>query len=211
METLRFTKGADRSVARRMSRFSHPVVGLGVALTIAVGCADSGVQVTDSTPPWKVGASALTITAAPDAGGPLSFRNCSTLEAAAAALPGIVSGPDANAVPFKTMVLQCSYNLAELDVQRRPAGVGILVFDASSEGTRLWDSVLADPAFPSATDVPDLGDRSFATGSPGHQELWVVEGSYGFHMSQTRQGPIPLDQMVALAREMLVAVKRPPR
>jgi hypothetical protein len=30
-------------------------------------------------------------------------------------------------------------------------------------------------------------------------------------MSHTRQGPIPLEQMVVLAREMLDALKRPPR
>jgi hypothetical protein len=56
-----------------------------------------------------------------------------------------------------------------------------------------------------------LGDRTFATGSAGHQDLYVVAGSYGLHLSHTRQGPIPLEQMVALAREMLDALKRPPR
>jgi hypothetical protein len=188
------------------------MIGIVIALAVAIGCGPSTVQVDDATPPpWKVGASTVAITAAPDAGGPLSFRNCPTLDAAAVAVPLLVSGPEANAVPFKTMVLQCGYQLAELDVQLRPAGIGILVFDASIEGTRMWDPVIGDPARPDVTDVPGLGDRTFATGSPGHQDLYVVAGSYGLHLSHTRQGPIPLEQMVALAREMLDALKRPPR
>jgi hypothetical protein len=194
----------------------RPRVGLvalvGIVVAIAtVGCTRVGAPAAESTPPWKVGASVNTVSAAPDAGGPLSLRNCPTLEAAAAAVPGLVSGPDANAVPFKTMVLQCSYSLAELDIQARPAGVGILVFDASGDRTDLWANVLDDPAFPGPMEIPGLGDRSFATGTAGHQDLWVVADDFGFHVAHTRQGPIELDQMIALAREMLVGLERSPR
>ena len=189
----------------------RPIVGIVAALSIVIGCTSTGALVEESTPSWKVGASGVAITAAPDAGGALSFRNCPTLGAAAMAVPLLVSGPEANAVPFKTMVLQCGYQLAELDVQLRPAGIGILVFDASIEGTTMWDPVIGDPAHPDVTDVSGLGDRAFATGAAGHQDLYVVEGSYGLHLSHTRQGPIPLEQIVALARETLDALKRPPR
>lgn len=43
------------------------------------GCVSGSSSPADDTPPWKEGASAEVITAAPDAGGPLSFRNCPTL------------------------------------------------------------------------------------------------------------------------------------
>jgi hypothetical protein len=188
-----------------------PVIGLLlVAGGLLAGCGllSSGPA---SDVPWKHGSSGQLITAAPDAGGPLSFRNCPTLAEARAAMPVLTSGPDANAVPFKTMVLQCAYAMDEGDVQGRPAGIGILVFDASAEGAHLWDSVRTDPNFPDVTEIPGLGDVAFATGTSGHNDVWVVHGSYGFHMSHTRQGAIPADQMVALARAMLIGLARPPR
>ena len=72
---------------------------------LLAGCSTSGPGA--DTPSRKVGASVEVITAAPDAGGPLSYRNCPTLAEAKAAVPGLTSGPDANGVPFKNMILQC--------------------------------------------------------------------------------------------------------
>ena len=161
------------------------------ALAVAVGCAGCArleSQPADDIPSWKIDASAEVITAAPDAGGPLSFRNCPTLDEARAAVPVLVGGPDANAVPFKTMVLQCGYSIERARRQGRPAGIWILVFDASVEGAHLWDSVRTDPAFPNATEIPALADVAFATGTSGHNDVWVVEGSYGFHMYHTQAG-----------------------
>jgi hypothetical protein len=178
---------------------------------LLAGCGSFMPQPAETTPPWKVDASVEVTTAAPDAGGPLSFRNCPTLAEAAAAIPILVGGPDANAVPFKTMVLGCSYTMAELDVQGRPATVAILVFDAGAEGVHLWDSVRTDPGFPNPSEIPGLADVAFATGVSGQYDLWVVEGGYGFHMYHVRQGGIALEQMVTLARAMLAGLERPPR
>ena len=191
-----------------------PARRLAVGLTVVAllsGCSSQRPQAADDSAPWKVGASVVVITAAPDAGGALSYRNCPTLPEASAAVPGLVWGPDANAVPFKTMILQCSYGTTERDVQGHWAGIDILVFDASAEGTHLWDSVRSDPGFPNPTDIPGLAEVAFTTGLPGHYDLWVVQGGYGFHMSHLRPSGIPVDQMVALARAMLTGLGREPR
>ena len=197
-----------------MTRFrsASSIVAITLILTACVG-GGSAVTPRNDTPPWKANASAVTITAAPDAGGPLSFRNCPTLDEARTAIPMIVNGPDADGVPFKTMVLQCSYSMAELDVQGRPAGVGILVFDAQADGRgkRLWDSVRTDPNFPGATDLPGLAEVGFTTGDDGQLDLWVVQGDFGFHMTHTRPKGVSADQMTALARAMLSGLERPPR
>ena len=187
-----------------------------VAVVLVIGGLLAGCGLLSSSPatenpPLKDSASAEVVTAAPDAGGPLSFRNCPTLTEARAAVPDLTSGPDANAVPFKTMVLQCSYAMDERDVQGRPAGIGILVFDASVEGVHLWDLARTDSDFGNATDIPGLAEAAFVTGTSGHNDLWVVQGPYGFHMSHTRRGEISFDQMVALARAMLTGLARPPR
>jgi hypothetical protein len=186
-----------------------------IAFVLVIAGSLAGCQSLSSpapdTPPWKVGASAQLITAAPDAGGPLSYRNCPTLTEAKAAVPALTSGPDANGVPFKTMILQCSYAMDERDIQGRPAGIGILVFDASAEGVHLWDSARIDPDSPNATDIPGLAEVAFATGTTGHNDVWVVQGPFGFHMDHTRRGEIPIDEMVALARSMLTGLARPPR
>jgi hypothetical protein len=192
------------------------VLTLATVLVLA-GCAQPSAE----APSWDFGASGVVIiTAAPDAGGPLSYRNCPTLAEAQAAMPALVGGPEANAVPFKTMVLQCLYTINELDVQSRPAGLDILIFDAfpgpefgdrGARGNQLWDSVRTDPGFANATDIPGLADVAFATGTSGHNDVWVVQGGYGFHMYHTRQSGIPLDQMVALARAMLAGLGKAPR
>jgi hypothetical protein len=189
------------------------VLALAIVTLVLAGCAWTLPQPSAETPSWDFGASGVVIiTAAPDAGGPpLSYRNCPTLAEAKAAMPALVGGPDANAVPFKMMVLQCIYTINELDVPGRPAGIDILIFDASAEGNQLWDSVRTDPGFPNATDIPGLADVAFATGASGHNDVWVVQGGYGFHMYHTRQNGIPLDQMVALARAMLTGLGRAPR
>jgi len=186
-----------------------PVIALMLANGfLLAGCASMLSTPADDIPPWKDGASVEVITAAPDAGGPLSFRNCPTLAEAKAAIPAVVQGPDANAVPFKTMVLQCLYSMTE-----SAESVDILVFDASADGSgnHLWDSVRTDPGFPNATDVLGLAQVAFTTGTPGHCDLWVVQGRYGLHMYHRRQGGVPADQMVALARAMLAGLGRPPR
>lgn len=182
-----------------------------IAVMLANGILLAGCALMSSTPsyanlPSNEGAQGEIITAAPDAGGPLSFRNCPTLAEANAAIPALVHGPDANAVPSKTMVLQCLYPMPE-----SVGSVDILVFDASAEGSgnHLWDSVRTDPGFPNATDVAGLAEVAFTTGTPAH-DLWVVQGRYGFHMYSLRGG-IPADQMVALARAMLAGLGRPPR
>ena len=72
-----------------------------------------------------------------------------------------------------------------------------------------WDSARTD--FPNATDIPELADVAFTTGTPGHNDVWVVQGRYGFHISHGRQGEIPADQLVALARSMLAGLGRSPR
>jgi len=189
------------------------VLTLAIVTLVLAGCAWTLPQPSAYTPSWDFGASGVVIiTAAPDAGGPLSYSNCPTLAEAKAAIPALVGGPDANAVPFKTMVLQCVYTINELDVPGRTAGIEILIFDASAEGNQLWDSVRTDPGnFPNATDIPGLAGVAFATGTTGHNDVWVVQGGYGFHMSHTRQNGIPLDQMVALARAMLTGLGRAPR
>lgn len=200
-------------IALMASPSARPLVrsiGLAPVLILLAGCGRFGSPPADEKPTLEPGQTVEVVTAAPDAGGALSFRNCPTLDEARAAVPLVVSGPDANAVPYKTMVLQCSYAMNERDVQGRPAGIGILVFDTSAEGDR-WDSVRTDPGFPNPTDVPGLAEVAFATGEPGHYDLWVVQGGYSFHMSHTRPGGIELAQMVALGRAMLTGLGRPPR
>ena len=61
------------------------------------------------------------------------------------------------------------------------------------------------------TTVPDLGEVAFGTGTSGYDDLWVVQGDYGFHMLHTRRGGFPPEQLVALARAMLVGLERPAR
>lgn len=205
-ENFHRTRAPRHTIRRGLTLFAALVVLAGCA-----GCSRIVAPPSDDTPPWKVGASVITITAAPDAGGPLSFRNCPTLAEAKAAVPGLTGGPDANGVPFKTMVLQCSYGFDEPDVQGRRAGIGILIFDVSAEGIHLWDSTRTDANNPNPTDIPGLADVAFATGRSGQNDLWVAQGAWGFHMSHTRQGGVPLDQLVALARAMLTGLGRPPR
>jgi ABC-type amino acid transport substrate-binding protein len=201
-----FAVAASHSVLRERANMPK-VLTLAIVAFVLAGCARGTVPQS-----FDFGASGVVIiTAAPGAGGPLSYRNCPTLAEAKAAIPALVGGPDANAVPFKMMVLQCVYTINELDVPGRPAGIDILIFDASAEGNQLWDSVRTDPGFPNANDIPGLSDVAFATGTSGQNDVWVVQGGYGFHMSHTRQTGIPLDQMVALARAMLTGLERAPR
>jgi len=203
--------GSGSPVGEGDMQRTRMVVLAAVVAGLLAGCGSLVPQHAETPPPWKVNASVEVTTAAPDAGGPLSFRNCPTLAEAAAAIPILVGGPEANAVPFKTMVLQCVYTFDELDVQGRPATVDILVFDAAAEGAHLWDSVRTDPGFPNPSEIGGLADVGFATGVSGQYDLWVVQGVYGFHMYHLRRGGIALDQMVALARAMLTGLERPPR
>jgi hypothetical protein len=185
----------------RRARQGFLVLVLAPAILVA-GCGRLQAQPSDVAP-WKGGGSVEEVTASAD--GPLAVA-CPTLARAQAAVPGLAAGPEVNTTPFKTMVLQCGWSFAEPDAQLRPAGIGILVFDASAEGVHLWDSVRADPSFGNSEDIPGLGEVGFATGAPGHQDVWVVQGSYGFHMSHTRQAGVPLAQLAGLARAMLAGL-----
>lgn len=182
------------------------LVGLAMSATFLAGCGTTAGPIPTDPPATPEGTPPAEITPVPADG---SLANaCPSLEQAKAAVPALVSGPDVNTEPFKTMVLQCGYGTNELDVQGRQAGIGILVFDASAEGVHLWDSSRTDPGFPNPTDVPDLAEVAFVTGMPGHYDLWVVQGKYGFHMSHLVQSGIPLDQMVALGRAMVAGLGR---
>lgn len=187
------------------------ILTLAVVALVLGGCA--GAQPTVEIPTWKDIGSVEVITAAPDAGGLLSFRDCPTLAEAQAAVPAVIAGPDANAVPFKAMVLQCIYTLDGTGVEGGSASIDILVFDASADGLglQMWDTVRSDPGFPNPTDIPGLADVAFATGAAGHGDVWVVQGGYGFHMYHNRHAEVPLDQLVALARAMLTGLTRAPR
>jgi hypothetical protein len=186
---------------------SRRQVLVGTALIAAVAaCGSTAGPIPTDPPATPVAAAPADITPVPGDGSLAGA--CPSLEQAKAAVPVLVSGPEVNTEPFKTMVLQCNYGLDGPDVQGRQAGIGILVFDASAEGPQLWASVRTDPSFPNATDIPDLAEVAFATGKPGYNDIWVVQGRYGFHMSHLRQGGIPLDQMVALARAMVAGLGR---
>jgi hypothetical protein len=184
-------------------------IPLTIAVILVMGCSGSPVGPGDEAP-WKASDGGVVITAAPDAGGLLSFRNCPTLDEATHAMPSITAGPDANAVPFKSMVLQCSYALPGRDVQQRPAGISILVFDALAEGRPTWEWVVdGDPA--RRTAIADLGDQAFATNDRGPTEVWVNAGRFGLHLLHTSEADLPVSAMAALARAALDGLQRPPR
>jgi hypothetical protein len=140
----------------------------------------------------------------------LSFRNCPTLAEAQTALPSIVEGPEANGVPYKSMVLQCGYRLPGSDASGRPAGVGILVFDAVAEGRSMWTWTLEGDWGP-PTVVPGLGDEAFATHGEDRWDVWVGVGRFGIHASHTSRDDLALESLAALARTAVVALARPPR
>lgn len=189
-----------------------PVFALILVLaTLVAGCASLSSTPADDAAPWKDDASKETITAAPDAGGPLSFRNCPTLAEAQAAVPAIRFGPDANAVPYKTMELQCSYGLPGLDVQLRSNGISFLVFESAPEGVHMWDSARSDPSFGPASDIAGLGDAAFATVNGDYTEIWVVAGAWGFHTGGAGGDGVTLERLVAFSRAMLASLARPPR
>lgn len=191
---------------RAIERASLGFAGCAVIVAMLAGCVTSPAPIPTDPPATPETTPGDGVTPVP-AGGSLAAA-CPTLAEAKAAIPDLVAGPDINTEPFKTMVLQCNYWFDDLDVQGRKAGVGILVFDASAEGSHLWDSARTDPAFPNATDIPGLAEVAFSTGTPGHNDVWVVQGRYGFHMSHLRKGGVPLDGMVALARAMVAGLSR---
>jgi hypothetical protein len=176
---------------------------------IFAGCAGLTPAPTVDEAPWKTSGGEV-ITAAPDAGGVLSFRNCPTLDEARAAMPAVTGGPDANGVPFKSMVLQCSYTLPGNDVQGRPAGISILVFDATAEGGETWGWTLGEE-FGSPEPVSDLGESAFVTWRNGEREVWVNAGRFGFHVLSPGPSDLQLDQVLALARVAVEGLARPPR
>jgi hypothetical protein len=160
---------------------------------------------------WKDQGAGVSIGAAPDAGGPLSAANCPTLDEANAAVPEIDGVGELNAVPFKNMILQCSYTTRGLDRSGHRAGVGILVFDTEGLGRDMWAGVRTEPDRPDLVEIPELDAAAFATGEPGHEAVWVATDEWALHMSNTATGGVPLDQMTALARATLAALQRPPR
>ena len=190
----------------RLESAARIIVGLALAATFLVGCGVTSNAIPTEPPATPGPTQGDGITPVP---AEWTLGNaCPTLDQAKAAIPVVVSGPEVNTEPFKTMVLQCNYGMDELDASGRQAGIGILVFDASAEGAQLWDSARTDPTFPNPTDIPDLAEVAFATGKPGYNDIWVVQGRYGFHMGHLRQGGIPLDQMVALAKAMVAGLSR---
>ena len=192
--------------SRPFGAAARAIVGLAVAAAVLAGCGATSNTSPTEPPANPEPTQGDSITPVP---AEWSLGNaCPTLDQAKAAIPVVVSGPEVNTEPFKTMVLQCNYGMDELDVSGRQAGIGILVFDASAEGVQLWGSVRTDPGFPNPVDIPDLAEVAFATGTPDHNDIWVVQGPYGFHMSHLRQGGIPLDQMVALAKAMVAGLSR---
>ena len=190
----------------RLESAARAIVGLAVVATVLAGCGATSDPIPTDPPATPEPTQGDGITPVP---AEWSLGNaCPTLDEAKAAIPLVASGPEVNTEPFKTMVLQCSYGMDELDVSGRQAGIGILVFDVSAEGIHMWDSVRTDPTFPNPTDIPDVAEVAFATGTPDHNDVWVVQGRYGFHMSHLRQGGIPLDQMVALAKATVAGLSR---
>ena len=183
-------------------------VGLGIG-TILAACAGLAPSSRGDEAPWKTSGGEV-VTAAPDAGGVLSFRNCPTLDEARAAMSAITGGPDANGVPFKSMVLQCSYSLPGRDAQGRPAGVSILVFDAVAEGRETWDWSLGGE-FGSPEPVSDLGESAFVTMHNGEREVWVNAGRFGLHVLGPGPSDLELDQVLALAKHAVEGLGRPPR
>ena len=194
------------------SRRTGMIARTGVVLTagaLLAGCAGL-VPTPPDEAPWKGSDGGVVVTAAPDAGGVLSFRNCPTLEEARAAIPAISAGPDANAVPFKSMILQCSYALPGRDPEGHPAGVSILVFDAAFEGATTFEWTY-DADIGSPTPIDGLGDAASWTAGRGPVEVWVETGRFGLHLLHTSPDGIDVGQLAALARAGVDALARPPR
>jgi hypothetical protein len=122
-----------------------------------------------------------------------------TLAEAKAAVPQVVSGPDIGQ-PAKNVTADCSYATTESDVQGRPAGVLILVFDAQGAGTHMWDSARSDPNFPNATAVSGVGDDAFVTGAPHVTDLFAVQGQVALHILTTLPNGLTVEQFTALAK-----------
>ena len=131
-------------------------------------------------------------------------------KSARAAVPAITDGPNANAVPFKTMVLQCRYGLPDPDVHRGSAVIDVLVFDSVEDGRTTWKWEL-ESDWGSPTVLPDLGDEAFATHGSGQWDVWVAHGRFGLHLLHTSHHDLALDPLAALARAAVVGLSRPPR
>lgn len=199
-----------RQRTHHAGRFTLCAIPLLAAVLVA-GCGlidrpagkDSGI---DTSPDASAPAEVETASAS----GPLAAA-CPSLSDAKAAVPAITTGPDINTTPFKTMVLQCVYELSGIDLTLRQAGIGILVFETSEQGVGIWDSVRTDPAFPNPIDLPaleDVAQVAFATGAAGHNDVWVVQGPYAIHMSSNGRDGVPLDQMSVLARLTLAGLAK---
>lgn len=179
------------------------ILGLGILLA---GCAD-WMGTPPPLPPKDNGGGEV-ITAAPDAGGVLSFRNCPTLAEATAAMPAITGGPDANGVAFKSMVLQCSYTVPGRDVRGNELGMTILVFDAAFESLAVWHWQVGSE-FGERAPVAGLGDTAFLTVGDGERHVWVDAGRFGLHLMGSSQ--LVEAEVVALAKAAVEGLKRPPR
>ena len=176
---------------------------------LAAGCVVSSPGQSVDEAPWKQ-MDGEAITGAPDAGGELSFRNCPTLAEAQDAIPAITGGPDANAVPFKSMVLQCSYALPGRDLEGHVAGISVLVFDARADGADAWAWEL-DADMGSQTAIPELGDVAVATSRAGRWDVWVSADRFGIHILHTSPADLALGDLTELARRALDALERPAR
>jgi hypothetical protein len=131
-----------------------------------------------------------------------------TLAEAHAAVPKLISGPGIG-LTFKNETADCSFASSELDVQGRPAGILILVFDAQGAGRHMWDSARTDPNFPNRTPVSGVGDDAFVTGATRFTDLFAVKGQVALHISTLLPGGLSATQFGELARAAFARLDDP--
>lgn len=107
-------------------------------------------------------------------------------------------------LPFKNVTADCSFSATELDVQGRPAGILILVFDAQGAGRHMWDNARTDPNFPNLTTVAGVGDDAFVTGATRFTDLFAVQGQVALHISTLLAGGLSAKQFGELAKDAFV-------
>jgi hypothetical protein len=188
--------GVDRPI------HSRSLIALAALLVVLPAC---GALFRGGAPDQKPGvnASALQLQGGSDeasaspAGGDAS---CPLILAEVqAAVPNLSHGPDVGQ-PVKNVVADCSFTSDETDASGRPASVGILVFDATSEGIHMWDSARSDPNVRSPSDIPGIGDNAFVAGSPNRTDLFAVAGNRAIHIFTTFKNGLTPEQFAQLAR-----------
>lgn len=210
LKWLRADAGHSRPIRRSRARADEPgnerffrqlrgriavAILLAAAVVAMPGCGTAGLS---GGEPSAVGSTSVESPSA--AGCPITFAE------AQAAIPSLVSGPEIN-LPFKNVTASCTFATAQMDVQGRPAGFGILVFDAQGTGSHMWDSARSDPNFPNMTAVPGLGDDAFVTGTPHFTDLFAVQGQVALHISTLLPDGLTVEQFSALARSAFGRLK----